>query len=321
MIVFNMAENILDRIANETDLTKSERKLANVILKDPSVVITENIASLAKRAEVSEPSVVRFCKRFGVDGYPALKLMLSSLVSSENLRAVENVKKGDTVENVISKVVDAAKVAVSATQRNTDEAVIARVIDVISQSRRVVVFSQGMSAFVGVDFTSRMLNLGFPCEHYTQSQEMSLAAATLHPGDVALAISSTGVNLDIIRACGIVKKSGAYLVTLTPENTRLFELSDLSIKAGERIDITNDSVFHNRLSMLLLCQIIMGGILLRRNIAVNDAKPKMAETRMEFYDVDKNHRIDPSILEQSLSEDNSIKPGSPIKTLDFDWRR
>ena len=37
-----MAENLLDRIAKETDLTKSERKLAAVILKDPASVINEN---------------------------------------------------------------------------------------------------------------------------------------------------------------------------------------------------------------------------------------------------------------------------------------
>ena len=81
-----MAENLLDRIAKETDLTKSERKLAAVILKDPASVINENIAQLAKRAAVSEPSVCRFCKRFGADGFPAFKLVLSALQSLHHCR-------------------------------------------------------------------------------------------------------------------------------------------------------------------------------------------------------------------------------------------
>ncbi|MGN0893489.1 MAG: transcriptional regulator HexR, partial [Succinivibrio sp.] len=62
--------NILDRIAAETDLTKSERKLADIILKDPAAVVGENIAQLAKRAGVSDPSVCRFCRRFGANGFP-----------------------------------------------------------------------------------------------------------------------------------------------------------------------------------------------------------------------------------------------------------
>ena len=53
-------ENILDRIAAETDLTKSERKVAATILKNPALVVNENIAQLAKRAQVSEPSICRF---------------------------------------------------------------------------------------------------------------------------------------------------------------------------------------------------------------------------------------------------------------------
>ena len=77
-----MSSNILERIENETDLTKSERKLAQVILKDPAIVVNENIAQLAKRAQVSEPSVCRFCKRFGADGFPAFKLVLSAVVSA-----------------------------------------------------------------------------------------------------------------------------------------------------------------------------------------------------------------------------------------------
>ena len=82
-------ENILDRIAAETDLTKSERKVAATILKNPALVVNENIAQLAKRAQVSEPSICRFCKRFGAEGFPAFKLILSATVSAENLKKVE----------------------------------------------------------------------------------------------------------------------------------------------------------------------------------------------------------------------------------------
>ena len=99
-------ENILDRIAAETDLTKSERKVAATILKNPALVVNENIAQLAKRAQVSEPSICRFCKRFGAEGFPAFKLILSATVSAENLKKVEAVKQGDTVGDVISKVIE-----------------------------------------------------------------------------------------------------------------------------------------------------------------------------------------------------------------------
>ena len=183
-----MSSNILERIENETDLTKSERKLAQVILKDPAIVVNENIAQLAKRAQVSEPSVCRFCKRFGADGFPAFKLVLSAVVSANKVNRVEGVKQGDTVEDVVTKVISLGKNSLLKLEKNIDETMVAKVIDVVSQARRIVVLAQGLNTFVGVDFQNRMLNLGFATELYTDKQAMSLALATLRVSDVALCI-------------------------------------------------------------------------------------------------------------------------------------
>ena len=200
-----MSSNILERIENETDLTKSERKLAQVILKDPAIVVNENIAQLAKRAQVSEPSVCRFCKRFGADGFPAFKLVLSAVVSANKVNRVEGVKQGDTVEDVVTKVISLGKNSLLKLEKNIDETMVAKVIDVVSQARRIVVLAQGLNTFVGVDFQNRMLNLGFATELYTDKQAMSLALATLRVSDVALCISSNGEEIDLIEA---LKASG-----------------------------------------------------------------------------------------------------------------
>ena len=53
------------------ELNKSEAKVAKAILKAPEEATRSSIASLAAAAGVSEPSVNRFCKRFGATGFPA----------------------------------------------------------------------------------------------------------------------------------------------------------------------------------------------------------------------------------------------------------
>jgi len=311
-----MASNILDRIANETELTKSERKLASIILKNPAAVINENIAQLAKRAGVSEPSVFRFCKRFGAEGFPAFKLVLSSLVSSQNLQKVETVKQGDTVGDIASKVIEGAKVAVSATERNVDESVLARVIDVVSQSHRIVVLSQGMSSFVAVDFVNRMLNLGFACESYSDRNSMLLAVSTLRLGDVVIVFSSIGKNPDILDAIEIIKENGACIVAVCPEHSMLAEKTDLLLKSSDNIEIESDSVFNSRLSILLLSQMIIGGVMLRRGIAISDLKEKIVHARRKVYAFEK--RVEDETPQNVDDDDGSIKPGAPIMTLD--WR-
>ena len=77
--VRNLLEQIQSRL---DDLNKAERKVAEVILHDPQQATRFSIAALAQAAGVSEPTVNRFCRSFGVSGYPELKLQLAQSLAS-----------------------------------------------------------------------------------------------------------------------------------------------------------------------------------------------------------------------------------------------
>ena len=309
-----MSSNILERIENETDLTKSERKLAQVILKDPAIVVNENIAQLAKHAQVSEPSVCRFCKRFGADGFPAFKLVLSAVVSANKVNRVEGVKQGDTVEDVVTKVISLGKNSLLKLEKNIDETMVAKVIDVVSQARRIVVLAQGLNTFVGVDFQNRMLNLGFATELYTDKQAMSLALATLRVSDVALCISSNGEEIDLVEALAASDNTGAITVSICPKDTKLSKATTLSLAVEDHDYLNFDSLMSSRISLLLVSQILIGGIQLRRGIAIKDYKDKLSNARAKAFYFNQE-----SNQEQSTKEDDSgeLKSNTPITTLDW----
>ena len=61
-----MAHDLLDRLRERLEeLNRSERKVANVILEDPTVATSLSIASLAQAERVSEPTVNRFVATSG----------------------------------------------------------------------------------------------------------------------------------------------------------------------------------------------------------------------------------------------------------------
>ena len=64
------------------EMRKSERKVAEFILANFSEVIRMRIVDLAEAAEVSEPTVVRFCRAVGCDGFQAFKLALAQQLAS-----------------------------------------------------------------------------------------------------------------------------------------------------------------------------------------------------------------------------------------------
>ncbi|STW13745.1 phosphogluconate repressor HexR, RpiR family [Klebsiella pneumoniae subsp. rhinoscleromatis] len=59
LLLMNMLEKIQSRLEH---LSKSERKVAEVILATPEQAIHSSIAALALEAGVSEPTVNRFCR-------------------------------------------------------------------------------------------------------------------------------------------------------------------------------------------------------------------------------------------------------------------
>ena len=70
--------NVLEKIVGSaTSFSKSERKVADVILANPQITIHSSIAALAKMADVSEPTVNRFCRRLDTKGFPDFKLTTS----------------------------------------------------------------------------------------------------------------------------------------------------------------------------------------------------------------------------------------------------
>lgn len=78
--------NILEQMKNSLDfLSKSEKKVAEVILGMPQRAIHLSIASLAQLADVSEPTVNRFCRKMDTKGFPDFKLRLAQNLANGTL--------------------------------------------------------------------------------------------------------------------------------------------------------------------------------------------------------------------------------------------
>src|SRR5512146_2510815 len=64
-----------DRIAAVRErLTPAERKVAEFVAADAAAVTGATVASIARAAGVPEPTVIRFCRAIGLDGFSDLRL-------------------------------------------------------------------------------------------------------------------------------------------------------------------------------------------------------------------------------------------------------
>ena len=70
-------------------LAPAARRVAEVIVADPGVVLGLTISELAAMCDTSEPSVVRFCRAIGFSGYVQLRLALATEIGREHSTGTE----------------------------------------------------------------------------------------------------------------------------------------------------------------------------------------------------------------------------------------
>ena len=67
-----LTQVIVDKIPS---MRKSEAKVANLVLQNPLAMVEKRIVDIAEDADVSEPTVVRFCRAIGCKGFQDLSLI------------------------------------------------------------------------------------------------------------------------------------------------------------------------------------------------------------------------------------------------------
>ena len=85
-------------IAVSETLTQSERKLATAILSDYPFAGLQSIQELAKRADVSAPSITRFMTKIGLSGYQEFQKRLISELKAGSRSPIDVYESGSPIE-------------------------------------------------------------------------------------------------------------------------------------------------------------------------------------------------------------------------------
>ncbi|MGK2927750.1 MAG: MurR/RpiR family transcriptional regulator [Lysobacterales bacterium] len=113
------------------DLTRSDKKIARVLVAAYPIACLETLAKLACRAEVSAPSVIRFIRKLGFDSYPEFQKVVQRQIHqsmngySRNAQesAAANTDKSDTPLAARPFLQSAAQCVAQLQQNELDDAV------------------------------------------------------------------------------------------------------------------------------------------------------------------------------------------------------
>jgi RpiR family carbohydrate utilization transcriptional regulator len=225
------APNLIPHIRGAlTQLRPAERKVADMVLSDVDFAMRASITELAQRAEVSEPSVTRFCRAVGANGLRDFKMQLAQSVAGGLPYASTAVARDDDIQTLLDKVGEAAVEGITHARGALDPVVVETAIAALAGARRVYFFGVGSgSGLVAQDAALRFLRLDIAASAFTDGHLQRLYAGLLEPGDVAFAVSHSGRSVEVNESIQIAKERGATTIALTNVGSRLAWLVDIPL--------------------------------------------------------------------------------------------
>lgn len=258
-------------------LRKSERKVAEYVLQHPDEVILMRIVDLAQHAHVSEPTVVRFCRAAGFDGFQAFKLSLAQQLASSPGYGQIAVTDTDSARQYTVKVFDSTIDTLLKVRDAIDPEQLNRAVEALCNAGRVEIYGFGASAAVAADAQHKFFRLQLASAAYADPHLQNMSTTSLRPGDVVLAISQSGRTRILIDAIERVCQRGGTVVALAPTGSPVAKTASIAITIDVEEDFEIYTPLSSRLAHLVVIDAIAIGIAQRRGAALRDHLREMHE--------------------------------------------
>ncbi|MFS4438159.1 MurR/RpiR family transcriptional regulator [Paracoccaceae bacterium GXU_MW_L88] len=208
-----------------------EQKVADFVKENLEDVTNMTIAKVAEAADVSTPTVIRFCRTLGCDGFREFKLRLAqNLAVSRQYLHPDNPATESLAGAPLDRVIGGIYSAASALHKQLPADAIKKAGHVIADCRYLVSAGiGGGSSVLAEEAANRFFRLGIPAASASDGYLMQMRAATLTPKDAILLFSASGEADAVIAAARVARSYGAETICLTRAGSRLAAACSLPI--------------------------------------------------------------------------------------------
>ena len=248
-------------------LRPSEQKVADFVLANGTQVASLTIGELAGGAGVSQPTVIRFVRALGFDGYRNFKYVLLR-GDQQRTQGFEplggyDLKPWDRLEDLPLKTVRVADRMLDDLLKSLSQEALKRAVSLLAGARSIQIYAVENSMTPAQDLLTKLTYLGLGCSLHTDAYLQQISAAHLGAADTAVAFSHSGCSADTVKALRLAKKAGAG--TLAISGTReplLAKYADVCLWVGSAgTSIYGNAIFSRIPDLAVVDMLYMGVIL------------------------------------------------------------
>ncbi|MFG0257655.1 MAG: MurR/RpiR family transcriptional regulator [Phycisphaerales bacterium JB043] len=194
-----------------SSLTPTERRIARVILDDPTVLAFGTVSDLAERVETSRPSIVRFATKLGFDGYPELQRSVRDDVAKRLSTPGQRVRQSQDEQTELSTQIERA---IHQTLEQLDEARLRKLASPLANADSVWILS-GETSRAGAIVLHSGLSMARGGVHLVDDHDIGRDLSNASASDAAVIFDFSRYRRDTVLAARAIANLGIDLVAIT----------------------------------------------------------------------------------------------------------
>ena len=210
-------------------LSPSESRIAEIIVNDFEFAVNASIIELAERAEVSPPTVTRFCRRLGCESFSDFKVQLAR-TAHIGVRYLKPESKSTDPADVAQDIITKAQNALFLLHRSLDLAAIETAVAHIAKADMIYAFgSGGNSSMIADELQNRLFRLGLRITASSDHSMQLMMAAAAKSGDVLIGSSFSGRNMELVRAFELARQAKVKTIALTQTESPVAKAAEIVV--------------------------------------------------------------------------------------------
>jgi DNA-binding MurR/RpiR family transcriptional regulator len=246
--------SVLDLVAAVSgELTPTERRIAEAVLAEPTLLAFGTVSDLAGRVGTSRPSIVRFATKLGFEGYTQLQQHIRRNLSHRLSRPSERIRS-DGEMTLPAKV--AISNAISSVFAVVESDRMAALVDPVVRAENVWVLS-GETSQAGAHTLCSGLSMVRPGVRSLEEHAFGTDLSDAGPGDAAVVFDFFRYRRQVATAARIFANAGVTVVAITDSPlSPLVELADIWCQ----IEIPAIGPFDSSVPVVAMCELLVAGV-------------------------------------------------------------
>ena len=249
--------SIMTQLEFELEFSQSEKQIAKYILNHGEEVLSMSVKELAKETYTSPATIVRLCKKIGLDGYNDFKIKYSAelqydLHHTDRIDVNFPFSKDDSYPMICHKLSSLYQEVIADTIKLIDFTELNKIVDLLYPHQHIDIYGSGNSLLAAMSFQHKMMRISRDVNLRILHGEQVFMSYNSNSSRIAMIISYSGETNENIQIAQTLKENNTPIIVLTSVgDNRLSHYADYILNIGSREKI------NTRSSVLLLHKFLL----------------------------------------------------------------